>query len=94
MIACPRPVPSPPAGLVRQQQLRHRVTWSLLLDQLAEPAQLAILLHVVEITYLFANLRRTRWGAVTLAPCSLLEITYRLYERPRILGRWIVTDAR
>ncbi|MBU9217742.1 hypothetical protein KTD55_27125 [Burkholderia gladioli] len=44
-----------PAGLVRQQQLRHHVAWSLLLDQLAEPAQLAILLHVVEITYLLAS---------------------------------------
>ncbi|WP_333997366.1 hypothetical protein [Burkholderia gladioli] len=44
-----------PAGLVRQQQLRHHVAWSLLLDQRAEPAQLAILLHMVEITYLLAS---------------------------------------
>ncbi|WP_244118372.1 hypothetical protein [Burkholderia gladioli] len=44
-----------PAALVRQQQLRHHVAWSLLLDQCAEPAQLAILLHVVEITYLLAS---------------------------------------
>ncbi|MGN4111245.1 hypothetical protein ACS0X5_17010 [Burkholderia gladioli] len=44
-----------PSALVRQQQLRHHVAWSLLLDQRAEPAQLAILLHVVEITYLLAS---------------------------------------
>ncbi|MCM2547288.1 hypothetical protein M8545_28245, partial [Burkholderia glumae] len=43
-----------PSALVRQQQLRHHVAWSLLLDQRAEPAQLAILLNVVEVTYLLA----------------------------------------
>ncbi|WAG17855.1 hypothetical protein DX980_00400 (plasmid) [Burkholderia gladioli] len=44
-----------PSALVRQRQLRHHVAWSLLLDQCAKPAQLAILLHVVEITYLLAS---------------------------------------
>lgn len=44
-----------PAALVRQQQLRHHMAWSMLLDQRAEPAQLAILLNVVEITYLLAS---------------------------------------
>ncbi len=44
-----------PSALVRQQQLRHHVAWSLLLDQRAESAQLAILLNVVEVTYLLAS---------------------------------------
>ncbi|QPQ89151.1 hypothetical protein I6H08_38585 (plasmid) [Burkholderia gladioli] len=44
-----------PAALVRQQQLRHHVAWSMLLDQRVEPAQLAIMLNVVEITYLLAS---------------------------------------
>ncbi|WP_186149180.1 hypothetical protein [Burkholderia gladioli] len=44
-----------PSALVRQQQLQHHVAWSLLLDQRAEPAQLAMLLNVVEITYLLAS---------------------------------------
>ncbi|WP_186117758.1 hypothetical protein [Burkholderia gladioli] len=47
-------LPLPPA-LVPQQQLRHHMAWSLLLDQCAEPAQLAILLNVVEITYLLTS---------------------------------------
>nr|WP_254225557.1 hypothetical protein [Burkholderia glumae] len=43
-----------PSALVRQQQLRHHVAWSLFLDQRAEPAQLAMLLNVAEATYLLA----------------------------------------
>ncbi|WP_186289408.1 hypothetical protein [Burkholderia gladioli] len=44
-----------PSALARRQQLRHHVALHLLLDQCAEPAQLAILLNVVEITYLLAS---------------------------------------
>ncbi|QPQ88818.1 hypothetical protein I6H08_37695 (plasmid) [Burkholderia gladioli] len=44
-----------PASLARQQQLRHHVALSMLLDLRAGPTQLAILLNVVEMTYLLAS---------------------------------------
>ncbi|WP_186037545.1 hypothetical protein [Burkholderia gladioli] len=61
-----------PAALVRQQQLRHHVALSMLLDQRAGPTQLAILLNVVEITYLLAS--PTELDAVSLARLRQAEM--------------------